>query len=181
MAIVLQCDLLKNIWKVKKNQTKQYWRTYNEKQQSSALPTPLPTSCAATGRHPLLSVSVFSSKAYPNNMLILFALDLSTSDIIFWLLTMMDGDLALYSSLSCCRLSSVSGNPWLLFIRENKGQRSMLERSVFMDGHWKALIMVRMKAGGGGWPSCHGFLKCQDAGDFFTLGHQQQRLLLLFS
>lgn len=90
-------------------------------------------------------------------------------------------DLALYSSLSCCRLSSVSGNPWLLFIRENKGQRSMLECSVFMDGHWKALIMVRMKAGGGGWPSCHGFLKCQDAGDFFTLGHQQQRLLLLFS
>lgn len=55
---------------------------------------------------------------------------------------MMDEDLALYSFLSCCRLSSVSGDPWLSFTHESEGQRSMPGGSVFMGGHWKALVRV---------------------------------------
>lgn len=83
---------------------------------------------------------------------------------------MMDEDLALYTSLSCCMLSSVSGNPWLWFICEDEGQRSTLGGSVLMGSHWKSLVKVRMRARGEGWPSCYGFLKSQDAGALFILG-----------
>lgn len=116
---------------------------------NSCLPFPphSPTPCSATERRSLLSVSVLRSKVYLNNVLILFCLDLSTSDVIFWRLAIMDEDLALSSSLSCCRLSPESGDPWLLFICENEGQRSIRGGSVFMGSHWKLWLEWEWRLG----------------------------------
>lgn len=149
---------------------------------NSCLPFPphSPTPCSATERHSLLSVSVFRSKVYLNNVLILFCLDLSTSDIIFWRLAMMDEDLALYSSLSCCRLSPESGDAWLLFICENEGQRSIRGGSVFMGSHWKLWLEWEWRLGVAAGHRAVGFWNARML-ELSLLGYHQRPLLLLFS
>lgn len=101
-----------------------------------------PASCPATDRTLLLSVSVFSSKVYLNIMLIPFFLDLSTSDIIFWLLVMMDGDVALYNSFI---LQAFLSYLWILVVIHlwEWGIKQYAWR------HGKALVRVRMGAGVG--------------------------------
>lgn len=172
---------LQNILKVKKkikpNGTEELIMKNN-----SCLPFPphSPTPCSATERHSLLSVSVFRSKVYLNNVLILFCLDLSTSDIIFWRLAMMDEDLALYSSLSCCRLSPESGDAWLLFICENEGQRSIRGGSVFMGSHWKLWLEWEWRLGVAAGHRAVGFWNARML-ELSLLGYHQRPLLLLFS
>lgn len=79
------------------------------KNNSLPFPSDAPTSCSATERPPLLSVSVFNCKAYLNNVLIPFFLDLPTSDVLFRPLAVMHEELALYSS-------PVAGSPQCLGI-----------------------------------------------------------------
>lgn len=142
MAIALQCDLfLKISWKLKKKSNLIMMKDLPMKNNSLPFPSDAPTSCSATERPLLLSVSVFNCKAYLSNVLIPFLLDLPTSDVLFRPLAVMHEELALYSS-------PVAGSPQCLGILGCCSCMRMRNQEVCL-GPLEGSVRVRMGVGVG--------------------------------